>query len=157
MAWQLIAAEMLNKMMSSGKNELEKEKTNYESLFKRIITYPIKLIATFVFAPFLLIKTILNSNNSFFRKLIAIFGLILAAIGSYYLSTLGITVIALIVKEYLGFFSFLGYIAALMFTSWVGIFIQIGIFNFISTITLKISQQEVINYLDELADNKTEL
>jgi len=96
---------------------LAREKANYESFFKRITTYPIKLIATFIFAPLLLIKTTLNSRNSFFRKLIAILGLVLAAVSSYYLSMFGMTVMGLLIKEYLGFFSFIGYIAELFFTS----------------------------------------
>lgn len=152
MSWQLKAATMLGGMLSSGKSELNKESQKFTSITKKILTYPVRLIATFIFAPFLLIKTVLHSDSSIGRKFIAIFGLILAGLATYFLTTFVTISLAAIIKANLGWFSLIGYGFGVFFTAWVSILIQIGIFNFISTLILKVSQQEVLQYLNELAD-----
>ena len=152
MSWQLKAATMLGGMLSSGKNELNQESQKFTNITKKVLTYPIRLIATFIFAPVLLIKTVLHSNSSIGRKFIAIFGLILAGLATYFLTTFVTISLATIIKANLGWFSLFGYGFGVFFTAWVSILIQIGIFNFISTLILKINQKEVLQYINELAD-----
>jgi len=152
MSWQLQAATMLGGMLSSGKDELNKESEKFTSITKKVLTYPIKLISTFIFAPFLLIKTVLHSNSSLERKLIAIFGLVLAGLATYFFTTFVTISLGAIIKANLGWFSFIGYGFGVLFTTWVSILIQIGIFNFISTLILKINQQEVLKYINKLVD-----
>ena len=154
MSWQLKAISMLGGMLSSGKNEINKESQKFTSVTKKILIYPIRLIATFIFAPFLLIKTVLDSDSSIGRKFIAIFGLALAGLATYFLTTFVTISLAAIIKANLGWFSLISYGFGVFFTAWVSILIQIGIFNFISTLILKINQQEVLQYLNKLADGK---
>jgi len=153
-SWQLKAISMLGGMLSSGKNEINKESQKFTSVTKKILIYPIRLIATFIFAPFLLIKTVLDSDSSIGRKFIAIFGLALAGLATYFLTTFVTISLAAIIKANLGWFSLISYGFGVFFTAWVSILIQIGIFNFISTLILKINQQEVLQYLNKLADGK---
>ncbi|WP_323587393.1 hypothetical protein [Aliarcobacter butzleri] len=153
MNWQQIAANTLL-TMEKGKDEIKKESANYQSLFKKILTYPIKIIATFFLSPFLLIGVIFSSETTFFRKIIAFSGLIIATLASYFLVLLGFWAITNFVLNTLGWLSSIGFIVSFWFTSWVSILIQIAIFNFISTVTLKISQKQVLDYLKSLRDGK---
>lgn len=78
----------------------------------------------------------------------------MASIMSYLLAGFGIWLIGIIIKEYLGYLSLIGYIFSVFFTTWIGVLVQVAIFNFISTVTLKISQKQVLDYLRTLRDGE---
>lgn len=151
MAWSK-AVDMLSGLFGGTINQIDKEGKNQTTLLKKIAIYPLKLFATFILAPFILIKVIINSNANIMRKIIAILGLVLAAAATYYLTTAATILLGSVIFNQLGFFSFAGYIVGLIFTSWLNILIQVGIFNFISTVMLKINQQAVLKYLNELSN-----
>lgn len=153
MTWKLKAVNMLGSIISSGKNEFNKESKNYSSLFKKTINYPITLIATFLLAPFLLVKVIIHSESTFFRKTVAVTGLILAALSVYFLTTSIIIGVGLFIKAQLGWFSTIAYVVSVFVTTWVSVLIQVGIFNTISTLTLKMTQKDVLNNLREQVDD----
>lgn len=153
MNWQQIVAGTLL-TMEKGKNEINKEGANYQSLFKKILTYPIKIVVTFLLSPFLLIGVIFSSKSTLLRKLVAFLGLVMASIATYLLAGLAMWLIGIIIKEYLGYLSLLGYIVSLYITTWVAVLVQITIFNFISTVTLKISQKQFLDYLKSLIDGE---
>lgn len=154
MSWRETTARVLSDIMEKGKNEIDKEGANYRSLFKKILTYPTKIVATFLLSPFLLIGVVFSSESTFFRKIIAFLGLVMASIMSYLLAGFGIWLIGIIIKEYLGYLSLIGYIFSVFFTTWIGVLVQVAIFNFISTVTLKISQKQVLDYLRTLRDGE---
>jgi len=154
MNWKLTAINMLGEIFSKGKKQVEYESKNHASLFKKLINYPIKLIATFIFAPIILIKVISHSDTSLIRKLMAMTGLVLAGLAVYSLS-LTITIgLGFVIKSQLGILSATAYTISVLLTTWLTILIQVAIFNTISTVMLKITQSEVIEYLNDLTNGK---
>ncbi len=154
MSWKLTAISMLGDMFSKGKKQVDYESKNHASLFKRLINYPVKLIATFIFAPIILVKVISHSDSSVMRKLIAIIGLVLAGLAVYSL-TFTITVgLGFVIKSQLGIFTATAYTVSIFVTAWLSLLIQVAIFNTISTVMLKITQSEVLEYLNDLTDGK---
>ncbi|MCT7598031.1 hypothetical protein [Aliarcobacter butzleri] len=80
--------------------------------------------------------------------------MIIATLASYFLVLLGFWIVTTFFINTLGWLSSIGFIVSFWFTSWVSILIQIAIFNFISTVTLKISQKQVLDYLKSLRDGE---
>lgn len=68
MSWRETTARVLSDIMEKGKNEIDKEGANYRSLFKKILTYPTKIVATFLLSPFLLIGVVFSSESTFLGK-----------------------------------------------------------------------------------------
>ena len=154
MSWKITAINMLGEMFNKEKKQANYEAKNYSNLLKKVMNYPIRLVATFIFAPFILIKVIFHSDSSIMRKLIAVVGLICAGLAVYSL-TFAVTIsLGLVIKSQLGIFSAIAYTISIFITTWLNILIQIAIFNTITAIMLKITQSEVIEYLDDLSQGK---
>lgn len=152
MSWRLRAASMLGDMLNKGKNEADKESRNYGSLFKKVINYPLNLIATFIFSPLILIKIILFKETSLIRKIFSIIALILAFVLANYLIWAATVLLAGAIFSNLGIFSTISFFFGFFTTTWVSIMINILIFNSITTLMLKINQNEVFKYLNELSN-----
>ena len=140
------------KAVSNIKDSISKENTKAKGLFRTLISYPFKTIALFILAPFFLLKVILKVKNRW-RKFIAILGLIVSVIVSYVAGTfLGSTAGSIFVIYNIGLWYGLAFFVGTLTSSVITVAFMILLFNLISTVFLKISTSEVVEYLEEMTD-----
>lgn len=136
-------------------NSIEKsfnsENQNISNFFQKIISYPLKIIASFIFAPFLMLKVILFIKTPI-RRIIAGGGFLIAILTTYTVSTwLGKAACFWFIKNTVGWFTAFGFLIGTTFSIMVTVIISVAIFNFICFIFLKMSNEEVIDYLKEIS------
>jgi len=148
-------AEIVLKGIQALHSDIKSEQGNLRKIFNAIWRYPVKALATFIFSPILSLILIYRlakqkGSISFIRLGIGISGLILALISSYLVGTLlGSLTIALFVMSNIGILVGFGFILGTAFSIYLTVIIQILIFNFITTVFLKMNSDDVINYLNK--------
>ena len=148
-------AELILKGVQSVYSDIESEHGKIRKIFHAIWRYPLKSLAAFIFSPVLsviLIYRLAKQKNraSFIRIGIGIAGMVLAIICSYLIGTvLGSFTAALFIMTNIGVLAGAGFIFGTAFSIYFTVIIQIIIFNFISTVFLKINSDDVIKYLNE--------
>ena len=141
--WKKYAIDIL----SNGVSELNKERGNLMSVFSKIYAYPIKIIASYVFAPILVVRIALIVKDPM-RRLIAVLGLLLSILGAYGAATfLGTIAGALFVGSHIGILSGFGFFFGTVISVWLSVVFSIVVFNSISWFFLHMSSQEVVEYL----------
>ncbi len=119
----------------------------------KLLSHPIKLVAAYIFSPILMVKLVVRSSNNPVRRGIAIFGLILALIGSYIAGTLlGGFLGFILIATNVGVLTAIGFIFGTTMSFILSTAFSLIVFNFIAFVFLKISKQEVIDYLSELIE-----
>jgi hypothetical protein len=132
-------------------NDLKKEKSKTIQVTKRIAAYPFKVLASFLAAPFLVFKIALIVKNPI-RRTIAIIGLLISIILSYVAATfLGSLVGALFIFTHVGVLAGIGFLLGTTISIYLSVIFSIIVLNSVSFIFLKISSQEVIDYLQEIS------
>lgn len=133
------------------KNIFGSESKNISTISNSIFKQPIKLIAAFFAAPFLLYKIIQRTENPR-RRLIAKLGLIFGLIGAYFAGTfLGTTAATILIITKVGLILGLAFWIGTALSVFLTVLFQILIFNLITYSFLHLSSEEVINYLNDLS------
>ena len=140
--------------LSTIVDDVTKEKSKLKTIVKELASHPIKMIMTFLTAPFLVLWLGLTLKNPI-RRFIAIIGLMVSVICSYVAGTLlGTFTGALFVMSNIGFFVGFGFIVGSFFSVLFSVVFSILVFNAVSFLFLKMSSQEVVDYLDKISSEK---
>lgn len=100
---------IFEKAITALNNDLSKEKSKVGIVFKNIIGHPVKVFASFIAAPFLVIKIACVVKNPI-RRAIAIIGLLLSIVFAYLSATfLGSVVGAVFVASNIGILMGIGF------------------------------------------------
>ena len=131
--------------------DASRENSKIGTVFKKIFGYPIKVLASYIAAPFLTIKVAWMVKNPI-RRIIATVGLIISLAISYFSATfLGTLVGAVFVASHIGVLAGIGFLFGTTLSVYLSVIFTIIVFNFVSFIFLKMSSQEVVDYLYELS------
>ena len=142
---------IFGKVITEIHDDLSKEKSKIGIACKSIISHPIKVVASFIAAPFLVFKVACLVKNPI-RKIIAILGLLLSAIASYGAATfLGSLVGAAFVATQIGWLAGLGFLFGTTLSIYLSVAFSTLSFNSVSFLFLKMSSQEVVDYLQEIS------
>lgn len=132
-------------------NEASQEKSKIKLLFQQIASHPIKLIMSFIAAPFLIARLALTIKNPI-RRLISVVGLLLSVFCAYIAGTvLGTATGALFIMSNIGFFVGIGFFLGSFISLFLSVAFSILVLNSVSFIFLKMSSQEVVDYLEKIS------
>ena len=138
-------------LLKSSLESASKEKGRTGKILNDLIRHPIKVVASFIFAPFLIIKIAMKVNNPI-RRFLAILGLLVSFICSYIAGTaIGTFAGAVFVATHIGFLTAAGFILGTTISVIMSVLFSIVVFNSVSFLFLKMNNEEVINYLDEIS------
>jgi hypothetical protein len=131
------------------------EKSNGNSKIKAIAkaiwSYPIKIIASFFAAPFLIFRIAKIAKNPM-RRWIAIIGLLLSLLASYAAATfLGTLVGAALIATNISVLAGIGFLFGTTLSIYLSVIFSIITFNTVSFFFLKASSEEVVAYLKEVS------
>ena len=145
------AGDVLTRGITAIIEDVASENSKFKAVFKKVAGHPIKILASFIAAPFLIIKIAWMVNNPI-RRIIAIIGLLLSLLLSYAAATLlGTLVGALFVASHIGILTGVGFLFGTTLSIYLSVIFSIIEFNSVSFIFLKASSQEVIDYLQEIS------
>jgi hypothetical protein len=137
--------------MSAIAKDVAQEKSHIAQIFKKVASHPIKMVAAFFTAPFLMVRVALKVENPI-RRIIAVSGLIVALLLAYLAGTfLGSLAGAAFVASKVGILMAVGFLIGSTLSVMFSVTFCIFVFNLVSLIFLKMSSQEVVDYLHELS------
>ena len=147
----------IKSLSTTAKKDLENEAGKIKALFTSILRIPIKVIATFILSPIMLVIILINVRKndkiSMIRFYMIIIGFVIAIIVSYLAGTfLGGLAGAIFIASHIGYITAIGFIIGSSLSVFITVAFQIIIFNLTTTLFLKISQKETIKYLEEMLD-----
>ena len=141
------AISLIEKVVDSSSEEGK----NFRSTVKVLLSHPIKLIASYFTAPFLLFRIALNVKSPV-RRWIAIVGIFLSVVAAYVAGTfLGTLAGLALVTTKIGFLFGIGFLVGSFVSILFTVLFQLLVLNFISYLFLKLNTQEVIDYLNEIS------
>ena len=127
------------------------EKGKLSRIFKRVASHPVKMIAAFFAAPFLMLRIAWSVKNQV-RRFLAIVGLIVAFLMSYVAGTfLGSIAGAALIASKVGYIMALGFLVGTTLSMILSVTFCVFVFNFVSFIFLKMNTQEVIDHLHDIS------
>lgn len=145
------AITLYDKAISAISNQASTENGRLRAIAKEVMSYPIKAIAAFITSPILVIKVALTVKDPL-RRTVAIIGLLLALLLSYAAGTaLGGFAGFLIIASTVGVLAAVGFAVGTFLSVVLSVTFSIFVFNLISYIFLKMSSQEVLDYLKEVS------
>lgn len=146
-----LTATLIAKVITSANNNKSSSHNNFSDISRKINSNPIKLFAAFFMAPVLLVKIVIKVKNPW-RRFIAVTGISIGIIGAYIAGTLaGTAVMAFLVGIKIGLIYGAAFFIGAGVTVFVTVVCQIVVLNTICFIFLKMSTQEIVDYLDELS------
>lgn len=142
--------ELLEKGIGAITKDLTSGQSKIKAIFKAIWSYPIKILVSFVAAPFLIFKIAKIEPNPV-RRWIAIGGLMTSLVIAYFASTLlGTLTATWMIGTNISIAIGFGFLFGTMISVYFGVIFAIIIFNAVSFFFLKASSQEVLDYLNSL-------
>ena len=145
------AVDGLLRGLSIISSDSTKGKNKFTEALKFIAAHPIKVLAAYIFAPILIIKIALTVKNPL-RRTIAVSGFIIAIILSYTSATfLGSLVGSFFIGTHFGFLAGIGFLFGTAVSVFLSVVFCVFVFNSISFIFLRMSSQDVVDYLDEIS------
>ena len=139
------AAILLKKLFDTT----SKESGNFRRVLKEIASHPIKMVATFLTAPFLLLRIAKNVEDPTRRK-IAITGITVSLIFAYLAGTfLGTIAGAALIAANIGIFFGLAFLIGTSLSVFLSVAFSFLVLNFVSLLFLKMNKQEIIKHLDK--------
>ncbi|MDB9313065.1 hypothetical protein PN462_08125 [Spirulina sp. CS-785/01] len=145
-----IVLSFIANALNTAHNDLQSEQSRLQGLLKSIVSFPIKVLATFVFSPVLLFLVLLHSvrqedNISRIRGVVALIGFGIATILAYLAGTfLGSVAGALFIVTHIGILMGLGFLLGTAMSIYFTVAFQILLFNMVATLFLKMSSTDVI-------------
>jgi len=147
-----VAGEILGRGINAIENDVSNEKSKVKAIFRKIASHPLKVVASFISAPILVIKIAWLVENSI-RRVIAVIGLLLSLILSYSAGTfLGSLVGAAFIATIIGILTGLGFLFGTTLSIYLSVIFSIIVFNAVSFVFLKISSQDIAYYLYEISN-----
>jgi len=144
-------------MLGAILNDASQEGSKLKRLFHKVASHPIKMLAAFFTAPILITRLALTVRNPW-RRTIAIVGLILSVSLAYLSGTfLGTVAGALFVMSGVGVLVGLGFLIGSFLSIFLSLAFSLLTLNTVSLLFLKMSTQEVVDYLDRLSSGKDEI
>ena len=145
------AGIILEKSIGAISKDVSNGNSKIKSIAKAIWSYPIKIIVSFVAAPFLIFRIAKITKNPM-RKWIAIIGLLLSLLASYAAATfLGSLVGAALIATNISVLAGIGFLFGTTLSIYLSVIFSIITFNTVSFFFLKASSEEVIAYLKEVS------
>ena len=142
---------VIETMLGAVLDDASKEHSRLKIMFKQVVSHPIKLVAAFITAPILILRLAMTVQNPL-RRVIAITGLIFAITFAYLAGTfLGTAAGALFVWSNIGFLSAVGFFVGSFLSVFLSLAFSVFILNAVSFLFLKLSTQEVVDYLQGLS------
>lgn len=146
------AEEMLERGVTAIADDASKEKSKFAAVFRKVAGHPIKVFASFIAAPVLVVRIAWRVENPV-RRAIAIAGLLLSLLLSYIAATfLGSLAGAAFVASHVGILAAIGFLVGTTLSVYLSVIFSIIVFNAVSFIFLKISAQEVVEYLSDISN-----
>lgn len=131
--------------------DVANEKSNLAQIFQKVAAHPIKMVAAFFTAPFLIIRVAFKVKNPI-RRVIAVTGLALSIFLAYGAGTyLGKTAGAFFIMFNVGFLTGLGFLFGSILSVFLSVSFSIFVLNSVSLLFLKMSTQEVVDYLNKIS------
>lgn len=145
------SAELFLAGITAIKSQAGTEGNKAGEIFKRIAAHPVKVFASFITAPILVLRVAFRVKNKA-RRILAVAGLLMSLLASYVCATfLGTLLGSLFVMQNIGIIAGVGVFFGLASSVYLSVFFSILSFNAVSFLFLKISTQEVVDYLEELS------
>ena len=145
---------VIETMLGAVLDDASKEHSRLKIMFKQVVSHPIKLVAAFITAPILILRLAMTVQNPL-RRAIAIIGLIVAITFAYLAGTfLGTAAGALFVWSNIGFLSAVGFFVGSFLSVFLSLAFSVFILNAVSFLFLKLSTQEVVDYLQGLSSEQ---
>ncbi|ASL28634.1 hypothetical protein E0E54_01395 [Azotobacter chroococcum] len=145
------AGEVLGSGISALARDAANEKGRLGEVFRRIASHPVKVLASFIAAPFLIVRVALRVRSPR-RRAVALVGLLLSVLLSYGAATfLGTLVGAAFVASHIGLLAGIGFLFGTTLSVYLSVIFSIVVFHAVSFVFLKISSQEVLDYLREIS------
>ena len=145
---------VIETMLGAILDDASKEHSRVKVMFKSVLSHPIKMLAAFFSAPFLIIRLAIVVKNPW-RRSIAVIGLFLAIMMAYLSGTfLGTFVGAMFVMSGIGFFVGLGFLFGSLMSVFLSLIFSVLVLNAVSYIFLKLSTQEVVDYLHNISSDQ---
>jgi len=145
------AIELLERGVSAISEDASKEKSKIGSVFKKIVGYPLKVVASFIAAPVLIIKVAWRVENPA-RRAIAIVGLLISFTLSYIAATvLGSLAGAVFIASNIGMLAGIGFLIGTTLSVYLSVIFSIIVFNAVSLIFFFFFSQEVVDYLHNIS------
>lgn len=141
------AGDILERGLEALSKDVASEQSKVRAVFRKIVSYPFKVLATFLAAPFLVFKVARLVDDPL-RRAIAIFGLLLSLLLSYLAGTfIGTALGALFVLSAIGPIAAIGVFLGTATSVILSVTFSIIVLNSVSYLFLKINTQEIIDYL----------
>ncbi|MCZ0944329.1 MAG: hypothetical protein OXJ53_14845 [Gammaproteobacteria bacterium] len=151
------AADILGHAIGAIHKDMSAETSRLRAVFSTIARYPVKVFATFLVAPILLVKLACTVKNPL-RRAFAIAGLLLALFASYCCGTfLGSLTGAALIWSQLGPLMAIGFLIGTALSVFLSVVFSILTLNAVSFVFLKMNTQEILDYLREQANCATTL
>jgi hypothetical protein len=145
---------VIETMLGAVLDDASKEHSRLKIMFKQVVSHPIKLVAAFITAPVLILRLAMTVQNPL-RRAIAIIGLIVAITFAYLAGTfLGTAAGALFVMSNIGILSGIGFFVGSFLSVFLSLAFSVFILNAVSFLFLKLSTQEVVDYLQGLSSEQ---
>lgn len=129
-----------------------REQSKLAQIFRKVASHPIKMIAAFFTAPFLMVRVALKVKNPI-RRILSVSGLIVALLLAYLAGTfLGSLAGAAFVASQVGYLMAAGFLIGSTLSVLFSVTFCIFVFNLVSLVFLKMSTQEVVDYLQEISE-----
>ncbi|MYE87132.1 MAG: hypothetical protein F4X31_12940 [Gammaproteobacteria bacterium] len=146
------AAEILGRAIGALHKDVSAETSRLRAVFSSIARYPLKVLATFLVAPFLLVKLACTVKSPI-RRAFAVVGLFLALLASYTpFMLLGSLVGATLIWSQVGLLWAISFLIGTAFSVLLSVAFSILTLNAVSFVFLKMNTQEVLDYLREQAN-----
>ena len=148
---------MSGKIMSAAAGAISKvaetainERARIGAALKAIVRYPIKTLAAYIASPILVAKVALSADVSLTRRVVAVVGLVLAALLAYLAGGfLGTVAGALLVYSTFGILTAIAFVVGAAVSVYITVTVMAVTFNTICFLVLKMNRQDVIDYLQD--------
>lgn len=146
-----IAGEIFGRGISALNEKATSEGGKLSAVFKRIAGHPVKILASFLSAPFLVARIAWRTKNPV-RRFVALIGLLLSLFLAYGAATfLGSLTGALLIASQVGVLVGLGFLVGTTVSIYLSVIFSIFVLNAVAFVFLKLSSQEVLDYLNEIS------
>jgi len=145
------AGPIFEKCFSAIVNDVSSGNSKLGEIVRKVISYPVGIIAAFFTAPFLIIKIALTVKNPI-RRMFAIIGLIVSVLLAYLAGTfLGSFVGGVFVASQVSVLMGIGFIIGTALSMFFSVVFSILVLNSVSYFFLKMSSQDVADYLHDIS------
>lgn len=149
-----LAIALLSKTVSASSNSI-KEHQNPLTTIKAVHRYPLKILATFVMAPYLTWSVARRASDPA-RQRIAGIGLFISVLMSWLAHTLiGSLAGSLIVASHFGSFWGLSFLVGTKISLIIRVAFSLMVFNATAYLFFHLSSQEIVEHLREISEKNT--